>query len=89
MLVSQLAKLVLAAAALAGPSVVAQKGCTNPSIRREWRSMSPQERAEWIDAVKVEHPLRGPHVTNDASSSVSTTYPTTLLWFRPTTLPSP
>jgi len=56
MLVYQLAKLVLAAATLLGTSVVGQAGCVNPSVRREWRSMPPQERAEWINAVKVGFP---------------------------------
>ena len=53
MLVYQLVKFALAAAALLGPPVIAQTHCDNPSVRREWRSMPPQERAEWIDAVKV------------------------------------
>ena len=28
-------------------------GCENPSVRREWRSISEAERKEWVDAVKV------------------------------------
>ncbi len=33
--------------------------CTKPSIRREWRAFSTQEKAEWIRAVNVrmESPL--------------------------------
>lgn len=27
--------------------------CKSPSIRREWRTLSVQERAEWIEAVNV------------------------------------
>lgn len=27
--------------------------CTNPKIRREWRRLSPDERAAWLNAVKV------------------------------------
>jgi len=90
MLVYQFAKLVLAAATLFGSSVVAQTGCVNPSVRREWRSMPPQERAEWIDAVKVGvWEQRVSHVTDDSTSSVSTPYLTTLLWPRPTIPPTP
>jgi len=27
--------------------------CTEPRVRREWRSISETERKEWIDGVKV------------------------------------
>ena len=27
--------------------------CTNPKVRKEWRSLCADERAAWIDAVKV------------------------------------
>jgi len=27
--------------------------CENPRVRREWRSISETERAEWLTAVKV------------------------------------
>ena len=27
--------------------------CENPSVRREWRALSVDERAEWIEAVNV------------------------------------
>ena len=53
MLVYRLAKVALAAAALLGPSVTAKTHCSNPSVRREWRSLAPHERAEWMTAVKV------------------------------------
>jgi hypothetical protein len=53
MLVSQFVKLALTVSTLLGQSAIAQTGCDNPSIRREWRNMLPEARAEWIDAVKV------------------------------------
>jgi len=56
MLVYQLARVALAAVTLLGQSVTAQKHCRNPSVRREWRSLSAHERAEWINAVKVRNP---------------------------------
>ena len=34
-------------------SVRAQPVCSNPSVRREWRALSTDEKAEWIWAVKV------------------------------------
>ena len=34
-------------------SVCAQSVCSNPSVRREWRTLSTHERAGWIDAVNV------------------------------------
>jgi hypothetical protein len=34
-------------------SVVQSKRCSNPSVRREWNSLSETQRAEWITAVKV------------------------------------
>lgn len=51
--------LAIAASTLLGLSVTAgfYKPCENPSVRREWRSMPPEERAEWLAAVKVERPL--------------------------------
>lgn len=32
-------------------------GCTNPQVRKEWRNLSSDERAAWINAVKVFYPL--------------------------------
>ena len=29
------------------------KRCLTPQIRREWRALSDEEKAEWIGAVKV------------------------------------
>lgn len=55
MYVYRLLKLALAAATLLGQSVIAQAACLNPSVRREWRSLSDQGRAEWISAVKVKY----------------------------------
>ena len=57
MFVYRLAKLVLVAATLLGYSLIAQAGCSKPSVRREWRSLASHERAQWIAAVKVKHPL--------------------------------
>jgi len=54
MFVSRFVKLALAAATLFGQPISAKPHCT-PSVRREWRSLTPGERVEWIDAVKVEH----------------------------------
>jgi len=61
MLFPRLAGLVLAAATLLGQSVAADAGtkCTKLSVRREWRSMPPHERADWISAVKCLNTL--PH----------------------------
>ncbi|KAF9649244.1 Di-copper centre-containing protein, partial [Thelephora ganbajun] len=44
--------------------------CSNPSVRREWRSLAPEERAEWIAAVKCLNTL--PH-----DSSLVPTFNTT------------
>ena len=30
--------------------------CSNPSVRREWRDLPAQERADWMAAVKVRYP---------------------------------
>jgi hypothetical protein len=57
MFVYRLVKLALAAATLLEQSVTAQTRCSNPAVRREWRSLAPHERAEWIAAVKVKHQL--------------------------------
>jgi len=32
---------------------VAADQCKKPRIRREWRKLTPRERAEWIDAINV------------------------------------
>jgi len=89
MLVSRFVKLTLAAAILLGQPVFAQSSCT-PSVRREWRSLTPSERTEWIDAVKVKHSVQRHSRKTDASApSVSTGYLTALLWSRPLTLPTP
>ena len=53
MLVSRFAKLVVAVATLLGQAAIANNRCDNPSVRREWRSMTRTQRAGWIDAVKV------------------------------------
>jgi len=30
-----------------------EKHCREPSVRREWRALSKEERADWISAVNV------------------------------------
>lgn len=32
---------------------VSAKSCTKPEVRKEWRSISSEERACWIDAIQV------------------------------------
>jgi len=54
MFISRFVKLALAAATLLGQPVFAGPRCT-PAVRREWRSLTPSERADWIDAVKVKN----------------------------------
>ena len=54
MFVSRFLKLALATVIFLRQPVFAQSSCT-PSVRREWRSLTPSERTEWIDAVKVKH----------------------------------
>lgn len=31
--------------------------CTTPKVRKEWRCLSPDERASWLNAIKVFVPL--------------------------------
>ena len=50
--IAHVARLILFFAAAAA-SVSARAHCSNPSVRREWRSLSAHERAEWIEAVNV------------------------------------
>ena len=72
MLVYQLARVALAAVTLFGHSVTAQKYCSKPSVRREWRRLSSHERAEWINAVKVKNPIgHSSHVTDTSPCPVS------------------
>lgn len=81
MLVDRFARVVLATATLLGLSVAAKTHCFNPSVRREWRSLAPFERAEWITAVKVKHPTgHSSRVTDTPMPSASTRCLTTLLW---------
>ena len=53
MLVHRFAGLVLAAITLLGHSAAANTLCSDPDVRREWRTLDAEERAEWISAVKV------------------------------------
>jgi hypothetical protein len=52
--------------------------CSNPAVRREWRTLSRSERADWINAVKVTIFFCAPvvHLTqtsNSASLDILTT----------------
>jgi hypothetical protein len=41
------------------------EACTNPTIRKEWRSLTKAEQANWISAVKVRRDsLSYPHVSH-------------------------
>ena len=42
---------IVLVSALLSVSVSGQ--CTSPKVRREWRSISPDERASWLKAIKV------------------------------------
>jgi len=58
MFLHRFVNLAVAASVLLALSVTAAP-CENPSIRREWRSMPREERAQWIAAVKCLNKL--PH----------------------------
>lgn len=48
------ASLALISSAVGAPSSAFKRGgCDNPSVRREWRAFSSQEKAAWIQAVLV------------------------------------
>ncbi|RPA77400.1 Di-copper centre-containing protein [Ascobolus immersus RN42] len=51
----QLSWLSLVYLALAGTAVAQQAQCTNPIQRKEWRSMSSNEKANYISAVNCMH----------------------------------
>ena len=89
MLVHRFASLAFAAVTLFGQPVTAQSHCSNPSIRREWRSLTLRERAEWISAVKVNPSEYVSRTTDTCLPSAFTCYLTTLLWSRPSTQPTP
>ena len=78
MLVYRFVRLAIVAATLCGQSVTAKVQCSNPSVRREWRTLTSDERAEWIDAVKV-NPTEHPSRTTDIPASVFKHYPIILL----------
>ena len=61
MSIYRFASLALAIATLFGRL---QARCYNPSVRREWRSLFPHERAEWIAAVKVGPAEHASRITN-------------------------
>ena len=89
MLVHRFASLAFAAITLFGQSVTAQERCSDPSVRREWRSLTPHERAEWIAAVKVNPSEHGSRITNICLPSAFIRYLTTRLWCRLLTQPTP
>jgi hypothetical protein len=37
----------------AAPKVNPPGACTNPAVRKEWRTLSRAEKKEWIDAIKA------------------------------------
>jgi tyrosinase len=46
--------------------------CVNPSVRREWRQLSQDERADWIDAVRCLNKLpHDPALTPSVDPSIS------------------
>ena len=74
MLLYQLAKVALAAAILIGQSVTANNQCSKISVRREWRTLAPHERKEWMTAVKVKHSTgHSPRITDTSIVSQRTT----------------
>ena len=52
-MVVSLVKNVFLALLLASITTVHAVPCSEPRIRREWRSISEAEREEWVAAVKV------------------------------------
>lgn len=44
---------VLLLSLLISTVVADDKKCENPKVRREWRTLSSSEQADWIDAVNV------------------------------------
>ena len=79
MVIYRLMQLALAAAAVLGESVTVRPGCSNPTVRQEWRSLTRQERAEWITAVKVDSAVYPSPVADTFPPSVFMNCPTTLL----------
>jgi len=79
MLVYRFARLALAVVTLFGQPVTARARCSDPSVRREWRSLTPHERAGWIAAVKVNPSEHASRITDTSLPSVFTRYLTTLL----------
>jgi len=89
MFIYRFASLAFATVTLFGQSVTARSRCSHPSVRREWRSLAPHERAEWVAAVKVNTSECASCIADTSLSSVLTRYPTPLLWCRPSTQPTP
>jgi len=89
MFIYRFASLAFAIVTLFGQPVTARPRCSHPSVRREWRSLTPHERAEWITAVKVNTSGRVSCIADTSLPSVFTRYPTTLLWCPPSTQPTP
>ena len=72
-----------------GQPATALERYSDPSVRREWRSLTLHECAEWITAVKVNHPEHASRIADNSLPSVFTRYLTTLLWCQPSTQPTP
>ena len=89
MFIYRFASLAFAAVILFAQSVTARPRCSHPSVRHEWRSLTLHERAEWIAAVKVNPSEHASRIADTSLPSVLTHYPTTLLWCRPSTQPTP
>jgi tyrosinase len=53
MMLPQLRTLIPAVLLLSSIPVTYAATCTNPAVRKEWRSLTKAERTDWIDAVKV------------------------------------
>ena len=71
MFIYRFARLAIAAATIFWQPITATVHCYNPSFRHEWRSLNPNQRAEWITAVKVnptEHPSPTTHTLPPVSS---------------------
>jgi hypothetical protein len=60
--------------------------CKKPAIRREWRALTTNQKAEWIRAVNVRRSL-SPHMVAmlmpSSGRSACHTCPMTLLWRHP------
>jgi hypothetical protein len=53
--------------------------CTKPAVRREWRSISTEDKAEWIRAVHVRIDARHPLIVFAEAYSESSACRTSLM----------